>query len=61
MSSRNSELLGGDACDNLVQRGSVNDDQHGPQERALKYATVKLKLSRKRPINRNVLAAIRQI
>ena len=43
MSSRNSELSGGDACDNLDQRGSVNDDQHGSQERALRYAKVKCK------------------
>ena len=46
---------------NLEQRGSVNDDPQGSQKRTLRYATVKLELSRKLPMDGNLLAAIPQI
>ena len=47
--------------DNLKQQGSVNDEQQGCQTRTLRYATVKWELSRRRPIDEDLLAPIRQI
>ena len=47
--------------DNLKQQGSVNDEQQGSQTRTLRYATVKWELSRRRPIDGDLLAPIRQI
>ena len=47
--------------DNLKQQGSVNDEQQGSQTRTLRYATVKWELSKRRPIDGDLLAPIRQI
>ena len=47
--------------DNLKQQGSVNDEQQGSQTRTPRYAKVKWELSRRRPIDGDLLAPIRQI
>ena len=47
--------------DNLKQQGSVNDEQQRSQTRTLRYATVKWELSRRRPIDGDLLAPIWQI